>query len=193
MGAERLRETVEQASDPEYRLHLPRSRTRKLKEDDHMKHNISIAVAALAIVLAGCNARPGSANKVTVAGCVQSAEQGLAAGDAKDINKFMLTNAAASGAEAPAPASAPAPAPGDQARSDQARSDPAAPPAAAPTTASTLYMLDGKASELRPHLNHQVEITGRLDEAKDSSSATIDRRPELHVDSVRMIAATCNQ
>ena len=155
-----------------------------------MKHNISIAVVAFAVVFAGCNARSGNANKVTVAGCVQSAEQGLAAGDKKDIDRFMLTNAATSAAAAPAPAP-------DQARSDQARSDqappsnPAAPPV--PTTSSTLYMLDGKASELREHLNHQVEITGRLDEAKDSSSTTIDRRPELHVDSVRMIAANCNQ
>jgi hypothetical protein len=155
-----------------------------------MKHNISIAVAALAIVFAGCTARPGSANKVTVAGCVQSAEQGLAAGDKKDLDRFMLTNAATSAAPAPAPAPGD-PARSDQPRSDQAPSDPAAPPA--PATTSTLYMLDGKASELREHLNHQVEITGRLDEAKDSSSTTIDRRPELHVDSVRMIAANCNQ
>ena len=59
-----------------------------------------------------------------------------------------------------------------------------------------VYMLDGKASELREHLNHQVEITGRLDRdaaAKDSSSAPPDRGQQLHVDSVRMIAANCNQ
>ena len=162
-----------------------------------MKHNISIAVAALAVAFAGCNARPGSENKVTVAGCVQSAEQGLASADAKDINKFMLTNVASSAAAAPSAApnepAAPNPsaAPNDQPRSDQPRSDAAAPPAAAPI--STLYMLDGKTSELREHLNHQVEITGRLDHesnAKDSTAATA--RPELHVDSVRMIAASCN-
>jgi hypothetical protein len=150
-----------------------------------MKHNISIAVAALAVTFAGCNARSDNANKVTVAGCVQSAEQGLGPTDKKDIDKFMLTNVA-SGAAAPSTVPPAAP-------NDQARSDAAAPPAAAPTTTGTPYMLDGKTSELREHLNHQVEITGRLDDAKSSSSQTIDRRPELHVDSVRMIAANCNQ
>jgi len=161
-----------------------------------MKHNISIAVAALAVTFAGCNARS-DANKVTVAGCVQSAEQGLGARDSKDIDKFMLTNVA-SRAAAPSTAPATAPAPGDPARSDQAasdraRSDASEPPATPPAATGTPYMLDGKTSELREHLNHQVEITGRLDDAKNSSSQTIDRRPELHVDSVRMIAANCNQ
>jgi hypothetical protein len=153
-----------------------------------MKHNISIALAVLAVVAGGCNARDRSANKVTVAGCVQSAEQGLASNDKKDIDKFMLTNVASSAATAPAPA------PSDQARSDQAPRDASAPPAApAAAPSGTLYMLDGKTSELREHLNHQVEITGRVEnkDAKDSSSAA-DRRPELHVDSVRMIAASCN-
>lgn len=149
-----------------------------------MKHNISIAVAALAVTFAGCNARS-DANKVTVAGCVQSAEQGLGSTDKKDIDKFMLTNVAAG---AVAPSTLPPAAPNDQARSDAS-----APPAAAPTPTGTPYMLDGKTSELREHLNHQVEITGRLDEAKNSSSQTIDRRPELHFYSVRMIAANSNQ
>ena len=164
-----------------------------------MKHNISIAVAALALTFAGCNARS-DANKVTVAGCVQSAEQGLGSTDRKDIDKFMLTNVASGAA---APATAPAPAPNDQARSDQPRrdqagsdrapSDAAAPSATPAGATGTPYMLDGKTSELRQHLNHQVEITGRLDDAKNSTSQTIDRRPELHVDAVRMIAANCNQ
>ena len=164
-----------------------------------MKHNISIAVAALAVTFAGCNARS-DANKVTVAGCVQSAEQGLGSTDKKDIDKFMLTNVA-SNAAAPSTAPATAPAPSDQPRNDQPRSDQApsdrapsdaaARPATPLAPSGTPYMLDGKTSELREHLNHQVEITGRLDDAKNSSSQTIDRRPELHVDSVRMIAANC--
>jgi hypothetical protein len=153
-----------------------------------MKHNISIAVAALAVAFAGCNARS-DANKVTVAGCVQSAEQGLGSTDKKDIDKFMLTNVA-SGAAAPATAPSDQPRT-DRAPSDQARSDAAAPPAAPSAASGTPYMLTGKTSELREHLNHQVEITGRLDDAKNSTSQTIDRRPELHVDSVRMIAANC--
>jgi hypothetical protein len=158
-----------------------------------MKHNISIAVAALAVTFAGCNARS-DANKVTVAGCVQSAEQGLGSTDKKDIDKFMLTNVAA-GAAAPSTASSDQArsdqARRDQAPSDQARPDAAAPPATPSAASGTPYMLNGKTSELREHLNHQVEITGRLDENKNSSSQTIDRRPELQVDSLRMIAASC--
>ena len=162
-----------------------------------MKHNISIAVAALAVTFGGCNARSDNANKVTVAGCVQSAEQGLGSTDKKDIDKFMLTNVGSSAAApSTAPATSSSTAPNDPARSDpaardRARSDAAAPAASAPAASGTPYMLDGKTSELRQHLNQQVEITGRLDDAKNSSSQTIDRRPELHVDSVRMIAANC--
>lgn len=155
-----------------------------------MKHNISIAAAALALAFGGCNARPGadqrSANTVTVSGCVQSAEQGLgSAKDKNDIDKFMLTNANLAGAASPV-------APRDeQARSDQARSDASAPSPAAPT--GTMYLLDGKKTELREHLNQQVEITGRLDrdDARKTSAPTSDRQ-ELHVDSVRTIAANCN-
>jgi hypothetical protein len=156
-----------------------------------MKHNIPIAVAALAVAFGGCNARTGaerSANTVTVSGCVQSAEQGLGSSDKKDVDKFMLTNAnVAAGAGA-----ATSPAPRDRAAGDQARSDAAAPPAAA-SPGATAFGLDGKASELRQHLNHQVEITGRLDNdtVKDTSSAAAGRQ-ELKVDSVRMIAAMCN-
>jgi hypothetical protein len=140
-----------------------------------------------------------------MAGCVQSAEQGLGApNDKTDIDKFMLTNASlASSAAAPlAPApheAAPAPAPGEPvpapapnapAPGDLPRSDAAAP--TAPT--GTMYVLDGKKSELRQHLNQQVEITGRLDRADaKSASAPADQRQELHVDSVRVIAATCNR
>jgi hypothetical protein len=157
-----------------------------------MKHNIPIAVAALAVAFGGCNARTGaerSANTVTVSGCVQSAEQGLGSSDKKDVDKFMLTNAnVAAGAGVST-----SPAPADRAPGDQARSDASAPPAAATSPSATSFALDGKASELRQQLNHQVEITGRLanDTVKDTSSAAAGRQ-ELKVDSVRMIAAMCN-
>ena len=145
-----------------------------------MKHNIPIAVAALALAFGGCNARTGaerSANTVTVSGCVQSAEQGIGSKDKNDIDKFMLTNASLTSNGA-----APSSAPGDQGRSrpsdqtgnDRARSDaaaPAAPAPAAPATAANTFMLDGKASELREHLNQQVEVTGRLDRDSDRDRA----------------------
>jgi hypothetical protein len=164
-----------------------------------MKHNITIAVAALAVVAAGCNAR--SSAKVTVAGCVQSAEQGLgSSSDKKDIDKFMLTNASLVSSTATTSSASPSePAASDRARADQARpsdapatlppNDAAAPAAAAPT--GTMYTLDGSKSELRDHLNQRVEITGRLDRDNDKDSS-IAARQELHVDSVRPLAGNCN-
>src|SRR5262245_54868401 len=154
-----------------------------------MKHNIPIAVAALAVAFGGCNARTGadrSANTVTVTGCVQSAEQGLGSNEKKDLDQFMLTNANV----APNAGAASSAAPGDRAARDEARSDASAPPVTSPS--ATAYKLDGKASELRQHVNHQVEVTGRLQDtaAKDSSSATPSRQ-ELRVDALRMIAASC--
>ena len=76
------------------------------------------------------------------------------------------------------------------------------------------YALSGDASELRPHLNHQVEIKGRLDSSASSTAsrpgtatgttatgttATPATSPSqdasaaktLRVESVKMIAATC--
>jgi hypothetical protein len=68
------------------------------------------------------------------------------------------------------------------------------------------YTLDGSASELRPHLNHQVEITGRLAAASataggststpatgtaTTAGAGANAAQNLRVESVRMIAATC--
>jgi hypothetical protein len=157
-----------------------------------MKHNISIAVAALAVAFGGCNARPGSdrnAEKVTVAGCVQSAEQGLgSSNDKSDVDRFMLTNASVASTASASSAAAP----GDQARSDPARSDAAATPATPPT--GTMYLLDGKKSELREYLNQQVEVTGRVDhDQAKRSSAPPDERQQLHVESIRMIAANCNR
>jgi hypothetical protein len=168
-----------------------------------MKHNITIAVAALAVLAAGCNAR--SSAKVTVAGCVQSAEQGLASSsDKKDIDKFMLTNASLVSSTASSSSASPSdPAARDRARADQApppadASAPPAPPAdaaapAAPAPTGTMYALDGNKSELRDHLNQRVEITGRFDRDndKDKDSAAAGHQ-ELHVDSVRQLASSCN-
>ena len=149
-----------------------------------MKHIISIAGAALVAVCVGCN-RPGSdqsaANTVTVTGCVQAADQGLGSPSADSKpDKFMLTNAslASSGAAASTP--------GDAPKSDAA-------PAPGAAASGTMYMLDGKNDELREHLNHQVEITGQIDDntVRDPSTSSPEPRQEVNVESVRMIAATC--
>ena len=76
-------------------------------------------------------------------------------------------------------------------------------------SSGSMYTLEGRATELRPHVNHQVQITGRLDSTsgtgstatttgKSSTSAdtsgtqrSANSGQRLHVESVRMIAATC--
>jgi hypothetical protein len=75
--------------------------------------------------------------------------------------------------------------------------------------AGASYILDGKTSDLRNHVNHQVEITGRLDSSSSTSSSgstagsttagtstsgshrsSADSQ-KIQVESVKMIAATC--
>jgi hypothetical protein len=51
-------------------------------------------------------------------------------------------------------------------------------------TAATRYELDGRASELSKHVNHQVDITGTV----DNTAAT----PKLKVRSVKMVSAKCS-
>jgi hypothetical protein len=175
-----------------------------------MKHNLPIAVAALAVFFGGCNARTGArnANTVTVAGCVQSAEQGLGSKDKNDIDKFILTNAsltASGAANSTAPRDQARPTPNDQARpapneataNDRSRAD-AGPATATLAGASGNFMLDGKASELREHLNQQVEITGRVDRDNDRDKNAKDQTassqaPKLNVDSIRTVAANCSR
>jgi hypothetical protein len=161
-----------------------------LQEDTHMKHVITISAAALLAVCVGCN-RPGgdrnAANTVTVTGCVQAAEQGLASPSADSKpDKFILTNANVAGGGAVAPAA-------DAAPKRDAPSDAAPAPEAAASGA--MYMLDGKTDELRAHLNQQVEITGKIDAntLRDPSTSSPEPRQELNVDSVRMVAATCSR
>jgi hypothetical protein len=79
--------------------------------------------------------------------------------------------------------------------------------AGAARTAGSSYMLDGNASELRRHINHQVEITGRLDSSASASrpataggttSTASTSTPAagasqtLRVESVKMLSATCS-
>jgi hypothetical protein len=65
-------------------------------------------------------------------------------------------------------------------------------------TSGSTYVLEGDSSDLRKHVNHQVEITGRLDMASSSTSttsstasSTMANAQKLRVESVKMISATC--
>jgi hypothetical protein len=59
------------------------------------------------------------------------------------------------------------------------------------TPSGTSYVLDGSSTELRPHVNHEVQITGRLDN-KGSSSSSTSSGPKINVESVRMVAQSCS-
>jgi hypothetical protein len=59
------------------------------------------------------------------------------------------------------------------------------------------YQLDGDAKTISPHLNHQVEITGTVENSSASGGASAAGAgaaagPKLKVDSVKMVAATCS-
>jgi hypothetical protein len=152
---------------------------------------------------------------VTVSGCLQPAQAGLAGGGAagggaatstsrsSEGERFMLTNAtmgAGSRTESPSPG------------------------AAAGAGSGATYILDGMTSDLREHVNQQVEVTGRLDAASSSSTSGSSTRSgssdrdatqrsdkttaggdgasspsasstgqRLHVESVRQVSASCSR
>jgi hypothetical protein len=133
-------------------------------------------IGAAALVLAvGCNRsdtqditgspQDGNRASMTLTGCLQPGEQGLAprepnaaANSAENVDEFVLANAQAPGSAASA--------------NDATR---------------PLYVLEGRADELRQHVGQQVEIMGRPDDSDESQGNT--RR--IEVESVRMIAANC--
>ena len=57
------------------------------------------------------------------------------------------------------------------------------------------YRLDADDSQLTPHVGHKVEITGTVQGGASASSATstgsTTNAPKLKVDSVKMIASSC--
>jgi hypothetical protein len=128
--------------------------------------------AAVLVLAAGCNRDDrtsiGASNNdrdrqasITVTGCLQAGEQGLASREpnaasrsAEGVDRFVL---------------------------------------ASPTSASApLYILEGKAEELRTHVGHQVEITGKPDDNRSSNpDPNQPGGQRLDVESVRMIAQTC--
>jgi hypothetical protein len=108
--------------------------------------------------------------KITLTGCLQSGEQGLASPEpnsssrpAEGVDQFVLANAKMPGS------------------------------AASTDSTGSLYVLEGEKGELREHVGKQVEVVGEI---KDDSAATADANPanvrRLDVDSVRAIAERCS-
>ena len=134
-----------------------------------------IGVAALVFTVA-CNrndAQTGSVvgdraeAKITLTGCLQSGEQGLASREpnsasrsAEGVDQFVLTNAKMPGSPAT-------------------------------DSAGSLYVLEGEKGELQQHVGQQVEVTGESKEnaPADPNQANVKR---LDVESVRMITERCS-
>ncbi|HEY9462002.1 MAG TPA: hypothetical protein VIR54_02875 [Vicinamibacterales bacterium] len=153
----------------------------------------TLCIGAAALVLAaGCNRndRTGSGSvldrnngqqaSVTVSGCLQAGEQGLgsrepnaASRSAEGVTRFVLANATSS-------ASSPS-------------RDASQPSTSAPASTGPLYILEGRANELRTHVGQQVEVTGRPDENRSSSvDPNQPNAQTLQVQSVRMINMRCD-
>ena len=118
----------------------------------------------------------GAQAKITLTGCLQSGEQGLASREpnstsrsAEGVDRFVLTNAKmpASGSESPTASSS--------------------------GSTGSLYILEGEKAELQRHVGQQVEVIG---EPKNDSASTPDADrgnfKQLDVESVRMIAEHCS-
>ena len=116
-------------------------------------------------------------NKMTIAGCIQSAPATAPGGGAAG-------GAAAAGASA-------------QAQFVLANAKPAGGAAGGAVgtagTAATRYQLEGEEKTISPHLNHQVEITGTVQPAAGGAAAGgAAAAPMLKVESVKMVAAKCS-
>lgn len=70
------------------------------------------------------------------------------------------------------------------------------------TASGATYLLEGKGSDLKQHVNQLVEITGTSDSSASSSSATSTptetgsaraNAQRLQVEAVRMIASSCGK
>jgi hypothetical protein len=107
--------------------------------------------AAALVLAAGCNRNdrtsigaPGTGDqaKVTLTGCLQAGEQGLAQ-EPNAADRFVLANAM----------------------------PPGSPSSASPDSTGPLYILEGKTDELRQHVGQQVEITGEPEDNSSDASA----------------------
>jgi hypothetical protein len=117
----------------------------------------------------------GAQAKITLTGCLQFGEQGLASREpnstsrsSEGVDQFVLTNAKmpASPSESPS--------------------------ASSPAANGSLFILEGEKAELQQHVGPQVEVIG---EPKNDSASTDANRVNvrrLDVESVRMIAERCS-
>jgi len=171
-----------------------------------MKTQKIVIGAALAFALASgaaaqqtgsttSSSQQGQGKEVKVTGCLQSAQAGLGGATTSSGDRFILTNAMmSSGSSSTSTGGATTTKPSTGAG------------ATSSTGTGTTYLLEGKTSDLRQHLNQQVEVTGKLESPSTTGSTTGGQRTEpstgsarlanaqrLQVESVRMIASSCTK
>ena len=141
---------------------------------------LGVTVGLLAQDAAAPQGSKSTAGKtITVTGCIAKAEPGAtgttgAAGATATEKeaKFVLNNASVT--------------PSATAGTAGAENAPAA-------ATATEYKLDGDDAKLTPHVGHKVEITGTVDDkgAAAAPTASSANSPKLKVDSIKMIASSC--
>jgi hypothetical protein len=149
-----------------------------------------IAVIVVGGVIAGAQSSSSTANpqtdqkSITVTGCLQPASApagtagtsgGTTAGSTAS-DRFVLTNARlGAGLSSSASGSTTGSTTGTTSATTGGTTAGAATGRAMDATGAS-YILEGKASDLRNHVNHQVEVTGRLDSSNSTGSGTTTRR-----------------
>ena len=144
-------------------------------------------------------AAPAAADRVTITGCVERADQmnasgGSSAGASVDSLEFVLVKA-----ETIAPAGSTARA-GTSAGSAAASST----PSSVGTTgrgSAPIYRLNASVDKLNPHVGHKVEVIGTREasapgaaaNAADPANPSTATAPRLIVESVKMIADSCGR
>jgi hypothetical protein len=131
-----------------------------------------------------------AAEKVTVTGCLERADQmnsaGSNVGTSVDSLDFVLMKVA----EGPAASSA---------GSAAAKSDPN-PTGTSGASVAPLYRLQAEVGKLNPHVGHKVEVIGTREAAGTSAASGASaanpssaNAPQLRVESVKMIAESCGR
>lgn len=120
-------------------------------------------------------AQKSSADRVTITGCVERADQmaGNAATTTVDSLSFVLIKSQPTG---------PTGTSGSQASTTADRSQ-----------SDRLYRLDGKQEELNPRVGQKVEISGTVTETPTAPAGATSstNAPRLKVESVKMLEPTC--
>jgi len=135
-----------------------------------------VCVATVGLSAQTPTSSPQASKQVTFSGCIEKAPTEAAAAPASPAGEaarttFILTNASPAGAGAVGTTGAANPA--------------------------TKYRLDVDDAKITPHLGHKVEVTGTVDQQPAAASSPSGAAasgaisPKLKVDSVKMLAASC--